>query len=34
LGEAIAHLNYLHQRGQLARETRSDGVLRYLHIHS
>jgi glyoxylase-like metal-dependent hydrolase (beta-lactamase superfamily II) len=30
MGEAIAHLNYLHQRGGLQRDTQPDGVLRYL----
>jgi glyoxylase-like metal-dependent hydrolase (beta-lactamase superfamily II) len=30
MGEAIAHLNHLHQRGRLAREVQPDGVLRYL----
>jgi glyoxylase-like metal-dependent hydrolase (beta-lactamase superfamily II) len=29
MGEAIAHLNYLHQRGQLQREA-ADGMLRYV----
>ena len=29
MGEAIAHLNYLHQRGRLARQMQSDGVLRF-----
>lgn len=31
MGEAIAHLNHLHQRGRLQRERQPDGVLRYLH---
>lgn len=30
MGEAIAHLNYLHHAGQLARETGADGVARFL----
>ena len=32
LGECIAHLNYLHQRGQLAREVNDKGQLRYRSI--
>jgi hypothetical protein len=30
MGEAIAHLNYLHQHGRLVRDIGSDDVLRYV----
>ena len=32
LGECVAHLNYLHQRGQLARELNDDGQYTYRSI--
>ncbi len=32
LGEAMAHLHYLHYRGALAREVGSDGVIRFRRI--
>ncbi|MCB1706094.1 MAG: MBL fold metallo-hydrolase [Halioglobus sp.] len=34
LGECIAHLNYLHQRGQLSRTVDEQGCYRYLSIDS
>ncbi len=34
VGECIAHLNYLHQRGQLARTVDADGHYRYSSIDS
>jgi metallo-beta-lactamase-like protein len=32
LGEAIAHLHYLHYDGQLAREVGSDGIVRFAPV--
>lgn len=32
IGECVAHLNYLHQRGQLARHEDEQGVYRYRSI--
>ena len=32
IGECVAHLNYLHQRGQLARGEDEHGVYRYRSV--
>lgn len=34
MGEAMAHLHYLHELGQLSRETGGDGVIRYASVLS
>jgi hypothetical protein len=29
MGETLSHLNYLHRRGQLKRESGADGIFRF-----